>query len=65
MLFKQGPFAHLVESLIADSGVGSAHTFMESYHEIFSTVILLLPLIKEGLLSVTSRSMCNEYWLAS
>ena len=29
------------------------------YHEMFSTVILLL-LISEGLLSVTSKSMCTE-----
>ena len=64
MPFKQGAIAHSVENLIADSGVGSAHTFMEIYHEIFSTVILL-PLIKEGLFSVTSRSMCTEHWLAS
>ena len=31
-------------------------------HEIISTVILL-PLIQEGLLSVTSKSMCMKYWL--
>ena len=29
----------------------------------FSTVILLLLLIEEVLLSVTSESMCTEYWL--
>ena len=38
------------------------HTFMDIDHEIFSTVILL-PLIQEELLSVTSESMCTEYWL--
>ena len=32
------------------------------YHEIFS-IVILLPLIQEGLLSVTSESMCTEYWL--
>ena len=32
-------------------------------HKIFSTVILLLMLILEGLLSVTCESMCMEYWL--
>ena len=31
-------------------------------HEIFSMVILLLPLIQQGLLSVTSES---EYWLTA
>ena len=35
------------------------YTFMEIDHEIFFMVILLLPLIKEGLLSVTSKSMCR------
>ena len=46
-------------SLTADPGVASLipagfHTFVEIDHEIISTVILLLPLIQEGLLSVTS-----------
>ena len=58
-----------VASLIADPGVKSLipaqpHTFMEIDHEIFSSVILLLPLIQEGLLSVTkvtSKSMSTEY----
>ena len=44
---------------------GRPHTFVEIYCEIFSTVILLLPLIKEGLLSVTSEGMCTEYWLTA
>ena len=66
MPFKQGAIAHSVENLIADSGVCSAHTFEKIYHEIISTVILLLGLgIKDGLLSVTSKSSCTEYWLAS
>ena len=51
---------------IADPGVvslitASSHTFVEIYHEIISTVILLLLLVQEGLLSVTSDSMCSEY----
>ena len=37
------------------------HTFMEIDREIFSIIILLLLLIQEGLLSVTSESMCTEY----
>ena len=36
---------------------------MEMDHEIISMVIILLPLIQEGLLSVASESMCMEYWL--
>ena len=42
-----------------------SHTCMEIDHEIISTVGLLLPLIQEGLLSVTSESMCTKYWLTS
>ena len=30
-----------------------SHTFVEIDHEIFPTVILFLPLVKEGLVSVT------------
>ena len=50
-------------SLTADTGVASliparSHTFVEIDHEIVSTVILLN---QEGLLSVTSESMCTKY----
>ena len=41
------------------------HTFVEIDHEIISTVILLFPLTQEGLLSVTSESMCTKYWLTA
>ena len=58
---KQDPVMQLVACQIADPG----HTFVEIDHEIFSLVILLLPLIKEGLLSVTSDSICTEYWLTA
>ena len=61
--------------LTADPGVASSipailsariHTFVEIDHERISTVILLLPLfIQEGLLSVTSESMCTNYWLTA
>ena len=49
--------------LTADPGVASSiparsHTFVEIDHEIISTVILL-PSAHEGLLSVTSESMCT------
>ena len=37
---------------------GPVPYFVEIDHEIISTVILLLPLIQEGLLSVTNKSMC-------
>ena len=60
----------LVASLIADPGVASSipaqsATFLEINHEIISMVILLLPLIQEGLLSVSSENMCTRYWLAT
>ena len=40
------------------------HNFIVIDCEIFSTVILLL-LIQEGLLSITSKSVCTEYWLTA
>ena len=54
------PIAQLVASLIADIGnmgliPARSHTFIEMKHEIFYTVILLLPLIQ-----VTS-DVCIEY----
>ena len=62
-----GPIVQLVASPIADPGVVSlilarSHTFVEIDREIFSTTILLLLLIQEGLVSVTSKSMCTKYW---
>ena len=42
-----------------------SHTFVDIDHEIISMVILLLPLIQEGLLSVTHESMCTKYWLTA
>ena len=57
----------LVTSLTADPSVVSpmvrSHKFVEIDHKIIFTVILLLPLIQEGLLSVTGESMCKKYWL--
>ena len=35
------------------------HSFVEIDHEIFSTVILSLPLIQEGQLSVSGGRMCT------
>ena len=41
------------------------HTLVEIDHEIIFTANLLLPLIQEGLLSVTNESMCTKYWLTA
>ena len=38
---------------------GRQRSFMEIDHEIFSTVILSLPLIQEGQLSVSGERMCT------
>ena len=38
---------------------GRQHSFVEIDHEIFSTVILSLPLIQEGQLSVSSERLCT------
>ena len=38
------------------------HSFVKFGHEIISTVILSLPLIQEGQLSVTGERMCTKYW---
>ena len=56
-----GSIAQSVASLTADSVVASSipawyHAFVEIDHEIISMVILLLTLIQEGFLSVTSKS---------
>ena len=40
--------------------LGRSHTLVEIDHKIFPTVILLLPLIQEGLLSVTKRKYVHE-----
>ena len=38
---------------------GRQHSFAEIDHEIFSMVILFLPLIQEGQLSVSGERMCT------
>ena len=38
---------------------GRQHSFVEIDHEILSTVILSLPLIQEGQLSVSDERMCT------
>ena len=39
---------------------GLQHSFVEIDHEIFSTVILCLPLIQEGQLSVSGKRMFTK-----
>ena len=61
-----GPVAQSVASLIADPVIVSLnpvlpHTLVEIDHEIFSVVILFLPLIQEELLPVTSKSIYSDY----
>ena len=60
-----GCVAHSVPFPNADPGVASlilalSHTLMEIDHEI-SSMVILLTLIQEGLLLVTSESMCTKY----
>ena len=38
---------------------GRQHSFVEIDHEIFSTVILSIPLIQEGQLSVSGERICT------
>ena len=47
-----------------DPRQGQQHSFVEIDHEIFSTVILSLPLIQEGQLSVSDERIC-KYWLTA
>ena len=62
------PVAQSETSPIADPEVmcsipARSHTFLEIDHEIFATVILLILLIQEGLVSATSETMCMKHWL--
>ena len=64
------PVVQFVASLIADPGFVSLipallHTFGEIDCEIFSMVILLHPLIQEGLLSEIGKVCAVEYWLTN
>ena len=67
---KLGCLAQSGASLSANQGVagsspGPPHAFMEIYHEMISMVILPLPLIQEGQMSVSGESMCTKYWLTA
>ena len=50
------PDTQILILIIADVG---QHSFVEIDHEIFSTVILSIPLIQEGQLSVSGERMCT------
>ena len=52
-----------VDSEVASLILARSHTFVEIDHQIISMVILLLLLIQEDLLPVTSESVCTNYWL--
>ena len=47
------------QEVAGSTPAGSAHSFMKINHEIFSTVILSLPLIQEGQLSVSGERLCT------
>ena len=55
---KKNFTVYFLESNISNSR-GRQHSFVEIDHEIFSTVILSLPLIQEGQLSVSGDRMCT------
>ena len=57
--------SRILEALVASSIPAGSHTFVEIDHEIISTVILLPSADSEGLLSVTSESMCTNYWFTA
>ena len=52
-------FNFLSTDMSTKSSRGRQHSFVEIDHEIFSTVILSLPLIQEGQLSVSGERMCT------
>ena len=63
-----GHVARSVDNLTEEPEVpgsipGPAPTFLETDHNIFSTVILSLPVILAGQLSVNGESLVTLYWL--
>ena len=62
-LTHREPFKTVADILSGGRGFdpcrGRQHSFVEIDHEIFSTVILSLPLIQEGQLSVSGKRMCT------
>ena len=49
----------VIRRLFVQPPPGWQHSFMEIFHEIFCMVILSLPLIQEGQLSVSGKRMCT------
>ena len=47
------------QEVVGSTPRSQQHSFVEIDHEIFSTVILFLPLIQEGQLSVSGERMCT------
>ena len=64
-IFQSASVAQLDARLTGDQEVagqplsGRQYSFVEIDHEIFSMVILSLPLIQEGQLSVSGKRMCT------
>ena len=63
-LYKQAGLGGSVGCTSDWSPGGRQHSFVEIDHELFSTVILSLPLIQEGQLSVSAKE-CAQYWLTT
>ena len=53
------PFTYLLSHLYLPAKTLMGPSFVEIDHEIFSMVILSLPLIQEGQLSVSGERMCT------
>ena len=54
------------QEVAGSTPAGSANSIVEIDHKIFSTVILSLPLMQEGQLSVSTKECakeCAQYWL--
>ena len=58
-IFRYATYNILDELLYGTNSRGRQHSFVEIDHEIFSTVILSLPLIQEGQLSISGERMCT------
>ena len=52
----------IIQSYFIDTDCSIPWTSVIDHELISMVVILLLPLIQEGMLSVTSESMCTKYW---
>ena len=50
----------VIRRLQVQSPPDRQHSFVEVDHELFSMVILSLPLIQEGQLSVSGKRMCTS-----